>query len=905
MNSNPDLIHPTRSQSASTDFPDTSPQVSVVSAIYNVQDYLEDFLTSISNQEAAHQIEVILVLDGSTDGSEDIIREWSGKTSIVHKILVKPNGGQASARNLGIRHATSEWITFCDPDDYLAEDYFAKLISFMSEDVHGTASMYATRIVSFNEATGQISHAHPLDKRFRDGNRFVNLKRSPNFFHMSGATAVVRRSELLRLDHFFNEELTFSFEDAHFVSSYLLKQEEPIIGICAESSYFYRKRAAGNSSVQTSALKPEKYGKVIEVGHLDLIRLAKSIHGSVPDWLQMLLIYDILWYFRGDRKVGAPSRRLETSIQENFHKLIRKVMRDISVASVMQFDIMPTDFDLRDALILGYKNVQSRPEKIYVESIDVERQLTLIHYIFSGDLPNETITYKGLVVRPKHSKIRTMKYFGRTLFSHRYIWIPATGTFDVSIDGYKRELVIGKRTRSHYTLRPYTVSKALAGIDITSRKVSPPQTSTPKSSIARSFLNAIRVKSQLFWKKKPNRPTHDDRLVQLSTSPANLRKFDNCWIFMDRIFRANDNAEHLYRHVHTNHPKINSWFVLDRESRDWDRLIKEGFRLIAHGTDEHKIALLNAKVYASSHLDKFVTNPLEGKLASKGRWKFVFLQHGVTDHDLSYWFNGKNIDLLITSTVDEYRSIVGDDTAYRFSSKEVALTGFPRHDALLASARSMTKKWILVSPTWRQNLVGPSDAQGKRTRLEGFSDSDYAISWASFLNSRELQNTAQQHNLNIGLLPHPSLADYVEDMNLNSNVEILDWDGQTFAEYIHESAVLVTDYSSTAFEAAYGKVPVVYFQFDQDAIKAGSHTYDVGYFDFESDGFGPVTTDVASAVTSAARCVSEGMDPLYESRIRATFRYLDTMNSERVYQEIRKLIRPAKIREVLEFETSH
>ncbi|MGP7813386.1 bifunctional glycosyltransferase/CDP-glycerol:glycerophosphate glycerophosphotransferase [Glutamicibacter soli] len=901
MNSNPDLIHTTHDQAAGPNSVGIAPKVSVVSAIYNVQDYLEDFLTSINNQESADQIEVILVLDGSTDDSEKMIREWSASTSIVHKILVKPNGGQASARNLGIRHTTSEWITFCDPDDYLADDYFAKLISFMAEDLNGTASMYATRIVSFDEATGQISHAHPLDRRFRDGNRFVNLNRSPNFFHMSGATAVVRRSELIRLEHYFNEELTFSFEDAHFVSSYLLKQEDPIIGICAESSYFYRRRAAGTSSVQTSALKPEKYGKVLEVGHLDLLNIAKSIHGSVPEWLQMLLLYDIFWYFRGDRKVGAPSRRLEFDVKEKFHDYIGKVMENISVSSVMQFDLMPTDFDLRDALILGYKDNNARPEKVYVESIDVDRHMTLIHYVFSGDLPQERITYKGLSVTPKHSKIRPMNFFGRTLFSHRYIWIPAHGTFDVSIDERKRELVLGKRTRSHYTLRPYTVSKALAGIDITSRKVPQPRVVTSESSVPRSLRKKIQAKIRFFRKPKPAPKSHDDRLLELSDSPAYAAKFDNCWIFMDRIFRANDNAEHLYRHVKQNHPKVNSWFVLDKDSSDWTRLAEEGFRLIAHGTDEHKIALLNAQVYASSHLDKFVTNPLEGKLASRGKWKFVFLQHGVTDHDLSYWFNGKKIDLLITSTVDEYKSIVGNDTAYRFSSKEVVLTGFPRHDALLVPTGSARKKWILISPTWRQSLVGPSDAQGRRTRLEGFSDSDYAKSWSSFLNSKELQDIATANDLKVGLLPHPSLADYVGDMNLNKDVEILDWDRQTFAEYVHESAVLVTDYSSTAFEAAYGKVPVVYFQFDQEAIKAGSHTYDVGYFNFETDGFGPVTTDTDSAVDATIECVVEGLNSLYRARTEATFRYLDTANSERVYQEMRKLIRPAKNREVLEF----
>ncbi|MGP5524287.1 bifunctional glycosyltransferase/CDP-glycerol:glycerophosphate glycerophosphotransferase [Glutamicibacter arilaitensis] len=877
----------------------TRPKVTIVSAVYNVQDYLDDYLSSLNRQESVHDLEVILVLDGSTDDSEQIIRQWSKSTSVTHKILVKPNGGQASARNLGIKSATSDWITFCDPDDYLADDYFTKLISFMGEDVQDQASMYVTRIVSFDEATGEMTHGHPLGKRFRDGNRLVDLNRSPNFFHMSGATAVVRRAELQRLNHFFNEELTFSFEDAHFVSSYLLQQEKPIIGICAESSYFYRRRAAGNSSVQISALKEEKYGQVIEAGHLDLLARAKESQGIVPEWLQMLLLYDIFWYFRGDRRVGAPSRRLSPEVQQKFHTLIEQVMSDISATSVLKFDLMPTDFDLRDALIFGYKEKQHRPSKVYVESIDVQRRMTLLRYTFSGDRPTEAITYKGLEVVPLHAKVRPISFFGRTLFSHRYLWIASNGTFDISIDGEQQELVLGKRTRTHYSLRPYTVSKALAGIDITRPAVKPSKSklSSSKAHLTKFVKN---VKKQILVTEKQKTAKNDDLLLKRASSVSNSRKFKNSWLFMDRIFRANDNAEHLYRHIQNNHPKINSWFILEQDSKDWNRLEKEGFRLIAHGTQEHKIALLNAQMYASSHLDKFVTNPLEGKLASKGKWKFVFLQHGVTVHDLSYWFNGKKIDLLVTSTTDEYRSIVGDDTAYRFSSKEVALTGFPRHDALVIDGQAKDAKWILVSPTWRQNLVGPSDASGKRTKIEGFSESEYALSWSGFLNSQKLKFIAEANNLKVGLLPHPSLADYVDDMNLDEHVKVLDWDDQPFAEYIRESAVLVTDYSSTAFEAAYGDVPVVYFQFDQEALKSGSHTYDSGYFEFETDGFGPVEVEVSSAIDATIQSIENGQSPEYRARIQSTFVHLDSLNSERVYQEMSKLVRPARHNEVFE-----
>lgn len=879
-----------------------NPKISVVTAVYNVEEYLDDYLESLDRQTAKHAVEIIMVLDGSTDSSEAKIRTWSQRTSLQNTILSKSNGGQASARNLGMKSAIGDWVTFCDPDDYLADNYFENLTAFMATDTNNVATMYATRVVGFDEASGKLSGAHPLNGRFRDGDRFVNLHRSPSFFHMSGATAVIRRSELTRLGHEFQEELTFSFEDAHFVASYLLQQQDPVIGIVASSDYYYRRRAAGNSSVQISAFKAEKYGDVLIHGHLDLLARAKSQSGDVPMWLQLMLIYDILWYFRGDRKVGAPSRQLDQSVMDKFHVLIAQIMQDVSEIAIHSFEIMATDNDLRNALILGYIKNDCRPDEVYVERIDVDQQMTLLHYVHSGAAPSERIMFKGTEVTPIHAKSRPMNFLGKTLFTHRYLWIPSNGTFEVSLDDQQKQLVIGHPRRQRYSLRPYIVSRTLAGVDLSKSVPATQPHNRSKYVPVRAVKKAGRLigayvdNARRVWKKNTDPQT---KILQLAAAPRTKAKFHNAWIFMDRIYRANDNAEHLYRYISKAYPRTNTWFVLDRKSSDWDRLSAEGFKLLEYGSRDHKLALLNAQIYASSHLDKFVTDPLEGRLASKAKWKFAFLQHGVTDHDLSYWFNTKKIDLLVTSTTAEYSSIVGNETAYRFSTKEVKLTGFPRHDALARVPSEKAKKWILVSPTWRQSLVGPSDALGRRGRIEGFGDSDYAASWGAFLRNSELLSYAAENNLKVGLLPHPSLSEYVSEMGLGPDIEVLDWDDKPFAEFVHESAVLVTDYSSTAFEAAYCGVPVVYYQFDQEAIKSGSHTYDVGYFDFYDDGFGPVASESGAAITETLRAVSGDADPKYVARTNETFKYLDSGNSERVYREMSKLVRPAKRREVL------
>lgn len=92
-------------------------KVSVVIPIYNVENYLEEALNSIINQ-TKKELEIILVNDGSTDDSYKIAKEFKKKDSRI--ILInKKNGGLSSARNAGLKIATSKYIYFFDSDDVL------------------------------------------------------------------------------------------------------------------------------------------------------------------------------------------------------------------------------------------------------------------------------------------------------------------------------------------------------------------------------------------------------------------------------------------------------------------------------------------------------------------------------------------------------------------------------------------------------------------------------------------------------------------------------------------------------------------------------------------------------------------------------------------------------------------
>lgn len=101
-------------------------QVSIVVPVYNVAPYVDQCLSSIAAQTLA-DIEVIVVDDGSTDGSGAICDEWAARDSrftVVHQ----PNRGLSAARNAGLDRATAEYIQFVDSDDYVSPRYTEELL---------------------------------------------------------------------------------------------------------------------------------------------------------------------------------------------------------------------------------------------------------------------------------------------------------------------------------------------------------------------------------------------------------------------------------------------------------------------------------------------------------------------------------------------------------------------------------------------------------------------------------------------------------------------------------------------------------------------------------------------------------------------------------------------------------
>lgn len=98
--------------------------VSIIIPVYNVEKYIEKCLRSLLNQ-AFEEYEIIVVIDGSTDASEKIVRDFQKVDPKRIKIICQEKKGPGAARNAGIAAADGDYLLFVDSDDYVSPDLLA------------------------------------------------------------------------------------------------------------------------------------------------------------------------------------------------------------------------------------------------------------------------------------------------------------------------------------------------------------------------------------------------------------------------------------------------------------------------------------------------------------------------------------------------------------------------------------------------------------------------------------------------------------------------------------------------------------------------------------------------------------------------------------------------------------
>lgn len=179
-----------------------SPLVSIVIPTYNARHLIGRTLDSCLSQTYANY-EIIVVVDGSTDGTADFIRDTYGDQV---KIIEQANQGPGIARNTGIDVAQGAYIKFLDSDDVLHPTYLARVMARFEEVDEQVALVY-TR---YNHIEGDT--ISPVTKPILEGDLFCLLLKSGYLHHMQPSTATVRKDALLDVGVFSSQSFAEDWE---------------------------------------------------------------------------------------------------------------------------------------------------------------------------------------------------------------------------------------------------------------------------------------------------------------------------------------------------------------------------------------------------------------------------------------------------------------------------------------------------------------------------------------------------------------------------------------------------------------------------------------------------------------------------------------------------------------------
>lgn len=810
----------------------------IVSAVYNAEFYLDDFFNSLTSQTLNFKkhIRVILVDDGSQDNSFKVIQKWCRKYPDNILGLQKENGGQASARNLGLTKVETEWVGFIDPDDFVNKEYFATINSHIQNNKN--IDIVACKMIVYKEESKTFADTQPLKFCFDKKETLRNCSDLEDLIQLSASSALFKTKIIKENKIIFNHEIKPNFEDGKFVIDYMGRCSGKI-AFLNQANYYYRVRGDNSSTTNTQWEKVEKYSNVLEHG---LLAMLKEYHhtGQVPRFAQRTALYFLIQYFNRILNNESSISFLTDEQKRSLLTHLDDIFYYIDDTEILKFNLLGAWFFHKVGMQALFKSGAGYNFQIaYIKNLDTFKNEVQISYFCSSPTIEE-IKIDGEEVSPINIKTIKHNFLGRT-FIERLLWI--------KFSDIKQNLSINLHKN------------------------------TDISVIGQNFKGIVSLEKvkKIFFAKSPTK--HED---------------SNVWLFMDSDTRADDNAEHLYRYVSTFHPEIDSAFVLRKSSEDWGRLADEGFNLVDFDTPNFKSYFDRAGVLLISHIDKCFTQ-YYGKY-TLARKKFIFLQHGVTKDDISSWLNNTSrIDCILTSTYQEHASLSHPDSPYNFDPRNVALTGMPRYDNLVSISKINNKSNILIMPTWRRDLVGKTLKQTSgRSYNPELKNSDYFVYWQSVISSDELKRIALDENMNVVFMPHPNLVPYIDDFIIPSYIKTIKCNENSVQKLISETKLLLTDYSSIAFDVALSGGKCVYYQFDENEVFSGRHTYSRGYYDYRKDGFGPVAYNKDDLFSEIKSILNKKFKSSFNPPSNI-FSFIDEKNCERAVAAILKTISPEKV----------
>lgn len=372
----------------------------------------------------------------------------------------------------------------------------------------------------------------------------------------------------------------------------------------------------------------------------------------------------------------------------------------------------------------------------------------------------------------------------------------------------------------------------------------------------------------------------------------NLNK--DIWIVGEKKTEARDNGYHFFKYLRKEHPEIDSYYVIKRDSPDRDKVVAIG-PVVDFDSFRHCVLYSSARVRACSQTHG--VRPFEDvpgirriRLFMRKDQRHVNLKHGISKDFLPGAFDFRKVgfDLYIAGAKPEYDAI---KEQFSYPDKNIALTGFCRFDAL--HGLPQPENTILIMPTFRSWLrtSDSSKKEASEEEMKKFLDSEYYEAYKNLVTDKNLIEKTRSRGYKILFYLHYTFQPYVKAFEpfANDVVTVCKRSEYDVQKLLTSSSMLITDYSSVFFDYGYMKKPMVFYQFDLNEYRDKHYTE--GYFSYERDAFGPLVKTKEEVVDYMLHIIDQDMkmDEDYIKRAERFFIPHDNKNCQRVYEAIMRL----------------
>lgn len=869
-------------------------RISVIVPIYNVEEYIENCLKSLIAQTIdKNDLEVLLINDGSPDGSEAICKKYAEKYSFF-KLFSKENEGLSKTRNFGIKHAQGKYFVFLDPDDELTNDSLKNLADFFDKYENEVDIVTYKIIPVFNGKQSESVHFR-YQFLIKEGLYDLTLPENTYITQTNVNICVKNKGKDNIL---FDTTENFRHEDQKY--NFDVVRDKMKIGYCTGAKYLYTK----NPASITNTIFYSYY--IFETTMNFWENLFNSYPEKVPPYVQALYINDINWKSKSD--ILLPYHYDKEKFDEAVARICNLLRR------------------VDDDVILKHPKVEA-PHKYFMIGLKDKSSLKLASSSYGVSLlkNNKPVFFENVIpctvcrFKVYEDKVYVDAFLRSPVFAFSekpkaFMHLKRADSDKIvelnlensSWDYYHAKMKTNKfwRMRFYWDYKEFPnifFTVRIDGEDIPIRlefiSNTPFGNGTGRTTLINHGYKFIQKRNGFeCLKSSETNKAYEKSLIRQKPRTFLLRKYftgnssdsQRIWLYYDCKNVYKDNGYYQFIHDFEKNDGVKRYYIVN-DDLDRSALFtsKHKNNIIKFGSIKHKKLFLSAEKIITAFAEFNNYNPFH-----KDLWKYyldlfnaeiIYLQHGVLHAFLPWKYSNDKLNTIDREVVSTNFEIENLTQNYGFRDCDLIKSGMPRYD-FIDTDNSNEERKVLFAPTWRKYLVNTSPSGELISSPERFKNSVFFKETYDFLHSKELEDCLEKNDWYLDFKLHPIFAEYAPLYELESSrIRLAD---KSVDEKSYK--VFITDFSSFCFDFVYLKKTMMYFVPDIDMFKAGMNDYRKLDLPLE-EGFGPLACDCQSAVSNLCSLVERDGKPekIYVDRMDGFFINYDKNCRERIYDALK------------------